>query len=305
MQLYRSSGDVGIFRALFVLLLILPLLILFLIQRIGIHPWPMVVPSVAGLIIWVIHSRRKDYKFLKSLIKHTRVLFFTEYLIFTSPLIILMLSKGLVYQTLAFSLLLALIAIAAPTATTLTSHTIKLRMIPVGMFEWQSGIRKNLGAFVVFYFAGLFGFFHPLFSAVAALLITALFISFYSEYEPRNMICATRYTSREFLLLKLATHAGYFALILMPLLFIALIHPGYRLITLGYFLAAINLMVFSILLKYYHYRPGAYSGAHQLLVTLAAMVCVLLPMALLIFVLNLFLAFGALANLKRFLDDRN
>jgi hypothetical protein len=58
-------------------------------------------------------------------------------------------------------------------------------------------------------------------------------------------------------------------------------------------------------LKYYQYRPGAYSGAHQMLTALACLVSVILPVALLFAVFNLLMAAGAIRNLKTYLDAHN
>jgi uncharacterized membrane protein YiaA len=129
-----------------------------------------------------------------------------------------------------------------------------------------------------------------------------VFVSFYSEYEPVNMLTAGGVRSWRFIAVKVAKHTGCFALFLVPLLLIALINGEYRLIALGYFLASLNLLVFSILLKYYQYRPVAYSGAHQMLTTLACFISVLLPVALLFVLFNIFLAAGAAKNLKPYLD---
>jgi hypothetical protein len=304
LQLYRSSGDIGIFRALFVLVLLLPLLILFLVQRIAVHPWPLVIPASVGYITWLIHSRRKDYHFLASVMQQPRHVFAAEYILFTSPVIVLFLTKGLYFHALALTVLLLTISFIVPARATGSGRSIKLPFIPQGMFEWQGGIRKNLFALILFYIPGFLGFYHPGFSALSALLVTLVFTSFYSEYESRNMLCAGNPGPWKFLFRKIIRHTGCFSLVMLPLLAIASINPGYRLITVGYFLALMNLMVFSILLKYYQYRPSAFSGAHDVLVSMACLLSVILPVALLVAMFNLFLAAGAHNNLKTLLDDQ-
>lgn len=289
---------------LFLLVFLVPLLTVFLYQRIGMHPWPLVIPAGVAYIVWLIHSRRKDYRFLVSVTQRPASVFAAEYLLFTLPATILLLSHALFVHAAVFIALMVLIALTVHSTAVKSTRPVRLGFIPAGMFEWQGGIRQNLVAVVIFYLPGLFGFWHPAFSAVAAMLVTLVFISFYSEYEPVNMLGASNLKSGTFLAGKLARHAGLFALVLLPLLLAALIYPGYRLITFGYYAAALNLMAFSILLKYYQYRPGAYSGAHQLLCLLAGLISVILPVALLVFVFNLFLFIGAISNLKNYLDDR-
>ncbi|MEI7725717.1 MAG: hypothetical protein WCK09_11475, partial [Bacteroidota bacterium] len=188
LQLYRGSGDVGLFRALFLLIILLPLMILFLIQRIAIHPWPFVIPGAALYIIWLIHNRRKDYHFLLAILSRPVTVFLSEYFLLTLPVTILLLSVSLYFPVLVFWSVILLISVTVPSRVLTISGTVKLQMIPPGMFEWQSGIRKNLVAIILFYIPGLFGFYQIWLSALSLLLLTMVFVSFYSEYEPVNML---------------------------------------------------------------------------------------------------------------------
>jgi hypothetical protein len=302
LQLYRGSADVGLFRALFLLIILLPLMILFLIQRIAIHPWPFIIPGAALYVVWLIHNKRKDYHFLLAIMPRPMLVFMAEYLLFTLPVTVLLLSVSLYLHALVFCSVIILMAFTVPSRVLTVSRAVKLQMIPPGMFEWQSGVRKNLVAIVLFYIPGLFGFYQIWLSALSLLLLTMVFVSFYSEYEPVNMLTAGGDRTWRFIAGKVAKHTACFALFLLPLLLIALIGGEYRLVALGYFLASLNLLVFSILLKYYQYRPVAYSGAHQMLTTLACFISVLLPVALLFAVFNIFLAAGAAKNLKPYTD---
>jgi len=296
---------VGIFRMLFLMVFLLPLFFLFLIQKITVHPWPFVIPTTIAYIIWLIHNRRKDYRFLLQVMGYPQKLFLAEYLLFTLPIPLLLLTKALFLHAMAFTAMISFISYTKPTKPVRASFILTLRMIPSGMFEWQSGIRKNLVAIVLFYITGLAGFYHLGFSAASGLLLTMVYISFYSEYEPRSMLFPNNDEPGRFLVKKVALHAGCFGLFLLPILFIALIHNDFRLIAIGYFFAALNLLTFSILLKYHQYRPGTYSGAHQILVTLAGIISVILPVALLVTMFNLGLAVAASRNLKNFQHDHN
>ena len=302
LQIYRSSGDLGLFRFLFLTFIILPLIILFLIQRIAIHPWPVVFPAVVLYVVWMVHSRRKDYHFLLAVMPKPQVVFLAEYFVFTLPAVTLLATAALFMHALAFLAAILVISYTVPLKESLSSHTIKLRIIPAGMFEWQSGIRRNWLALILFYLPGLFGIYKIWLPAMSLLLTTMVFVSFYSEYEPRNMIAACECSPWRFLMRKIMRHTGIFALLVMPLFLIALVHDEFRWVSLGYFLASLNLLTFSILLKYHQYRPNAYSGAHQLLTTLACFISVILPVALLFAVVNLLLAAGAYKNLKTFPD---
>jgi hypothetical protein len=304
-QLYRGSADIGLFRALFLAIVLLPLISLFLIQRVGVHPWPIVIPVGTLYIVWLIHSRRKDYHFLLTIAPHPERVFMAEYVLFTIPVTVLLLSAALYLHVLIFCATILLLAFSVPARVSTISRTVRLPIIPAGMFEWQSGIRKNLVVIILFYIPGLFGFYQIWLSALSLLMLTMIFVSFYSEYEPLNMLAAGGYRSWGFLTRKVTRHVGCFALFLLPLFILAIVNSEYRLITAGYFLASVNLLAFSILLKYYQYRPGAYSGAHQMLTTLASFISVILPVAILVAVFNVFLAAGANQTLKRYLNAGN
>jgi len=304
-QVYRGLANVGLLRVVFLAVVILPLVTLFLVQRISVHPWPYIIPGSVLYITWLVHGRRRDYHFLAAIFFRPRVLFLWEYLLFTLPVTTLLLSEALYIHAIVFTAAIIIIAFSVPSRNLVNSRTVKLRIIPAGMFEWQSGIRKNLVVLVLFYIPGLFGFFHIWLSGVSLLFLTLFFVSFYSEYEPRNMLIAGGSGSWQLLIGKVARHTGLFAMFLMPIIFTALVHEEFRWLTAGYFLASLNLLVFSILLKYYQYRPGAYSGAHQMLTTLACIISIILPAALFFALFNLFLIAGATRNLKTYFDAGN
>jgi hypothetical protein len=303
LQLYRGAAGIGLFRVLLLAVILLPLVSLFLVQHIADYPWRHIVPVFLIYIVWLVHQRRKDYFFLLSVIRHPQKLFVAEYFIFTLPVIALMLTAALYVQTFLCCGILVLIALQRPLRVLKAPVTLKLRIIPTGMFEWQSGFRKNLVPLVIFFIPGLFGFYREWLSAVSLFFITMMFLSFYSEYEPRHMLAADGRNSWHFLVRKLTVHVGSFALIVLPLFIMAMIQGDHLWLKFGYFAASLNLLTFSILLKYYQYRPAAISGAHQMVVTLACFISVLLPMAVLIFLVNILLAAGANATLKDYLYD--
>ncbi|MFZ4520893.1 MAG: hypothetical protein ACOYNC_04275 [Bacteroidales bacterium] len=303
LQLYRGSGSLGLFRVILVVFIFVPLVALFLVQRIKEHPWQFAVPAVALYILWMVHNTRKDYHFLTAIGLQPQKIYLAEYVVFTLPLTVLLLWAGLYIHALAFCAILFFITFAIPSKAQISKRPISIGIIPAGMFEWQGGIRKNLVVIIVFYIAGLAGFYQVWIPALSLLFLTLVFISFYSEYEPLNTLAASGYGSRQFIQTKLLRHTGSFTLLLLPLLLSALAYGEFHWEITGYFLASVNMVVFSILLKYYQYRPGAYSGAHQLLTMLVCLISIILPVALILIFCNLFLFFGADGNLKKYLND--
>ena len=301
LQLYRGSGDLGLFRVMLMVVVLLPLFSVFLVQRIRVHPWQFAIPAMVLYIVWMVHNNRKDYHVLLAIMPNPKVQLLAEYFLFTIPVILLLLSAQLYPHAFGFCIILMVIAFTVPRKAAIADRTMNLKMIPDGMFEWHSGIRKNLVVLILFYIPGLFGFYQVWLSATSLVVITLIFISFYSEYEPLSMLDPHRLGPWKFLMWKVVYHGGGFALILLPLLLSALLYGEFHWIIFGYFLASVNLVAFSILLKYYQYRPAAFSGAHQLLTMLAGLISVILPVAVVFLLFNLVLAAGATGNLKKYL----
>ncbi len=418
-QLYREAGEIGIFRALFVLILVIPLAGLFLVQKIAVNPYSIAIPAVAIYLVWVVHQSRKDYRFLLGLTPSPGKIFFAEYALFTLPVPLLLLLHWLWIHALTFILLLAAISATIPQvhrplnrrrsarpyshvtggrpgqetrgtgstssiasgwfiftrksrisgrngSTSEAIHTnsvsdtalpdagiwslftrrsrrpgrndsagevihiksgpdpassdtrvrsfvnmineIALRMdpiswLPLGTFEWQSGLRKNLAVIVLFWVTGLAGFVHVGFSAFSVFMLTLVVTTFYAETEPLPMLRAMELPPGRFLAWKLSRHMALFAELLLPVAAAAGTHLSMIPYALGYYLASLNLAAFAILLKYNNYRPGAISGAHQLATTLACFISVILPAAILVLGANVILFAGALRTLAPLLAD--
>jgi hypothetical protein len=418
-QFYREAGDIGIFRALFVLVLVLPVAGLFLVQKIAVYPYSIGVPAVAIYLVWVVHQSRKDYRFLLGLTPSPGKIFFAEYALFTLPVPLLLLLHWLWIHALTFILLLAAISATVPqvhrplnrrrsarpyshvtggrpgqetrstgstssiapgwfiftrksrisernSSTSEAIHTnsvsdsalpdagiwslftrrsrrtgrydsagevihiksgpdaassdarvrsfvnmikeIALRMdpifwLPLGTFEWQSGLRKNRTVIVLFWITGLAGFVHIGFSAFSVFMLTLVVTTFYTETEPLPMLRAMELPPGRLLVWKLSQHMALFAMLLLPVVAAAGTHLSLLPYTLGYYLASLNLAAFAILLKYNNYRPGAISGAHQLATTLACILSVVLPAAVLVLAANVILFAGALKTLAPLLNE--
>lgn len=175
--------------------------------------------------------------------------------------------------------------------------------LPLGTFEWQSGLRKNLAVIVLFWVTGLAGFVHVGFSAFSVFMLTLVVTTFYAETEPLPMLRAMELPPGRFLAWKLSRHMALFAELLLPVAAAAGTHLSMIPYALGYYLASLNLAAFAILLKYNNYRPGAISGAHQLATTLACFISVILPAAILVLGANVILFAGALRTLAPLLAD--
>ena len=243
------------------------------------------------------------FHFMNTITPSAPWVFFGEYLFFTLPVVALLLTAGLFFYIPVFWLIAAGISFTRPNRQQQRSSSRLFRLIPRGMFEWQSGLRKNLVVIIIFFLTGLCGFFHIGLSAASLFMLTMVFVSMYAELEPQNMLEAREVQEGAFLNRKIVTHSFIFSLLLLPVVAVACVHTEYLLYTLGYFFVAVNLLVFSILLKYYNYRPSSFSGAHQVVATITCFTSVILAIAPLVLIMNLFLYAGARKNIRQYLHD--
>ncbi len=187
-QIYRGIKDIGLFRAIVLILIIVPILLIFLYNRLRIPNYNYIITGVAIFLVFIIHRRRKDYNFLSKLVKHPALICDVEYLIFSLPLLIVYLIAYQYLPVLIYVIVLLPVSFTIPTPKKNRAFQVIIKYIPYGLFEWQSGFRKNLLPVILFYILGFLGIYKIWFSAISVFLLTMLICSFYSEYEPKKLL---------------------------------------------------------------------------------------------------------------------
>jgi hypothetical protein len=61
LQAFRGIRDMGMLRAVFLIVVIVPLLALFICRRLPVQGYNYAVPGVSALLVFMIHRGRKDY----------------------------------------------------------------------------------------------------------------------------------------------------------------------------------------------------------------------------------------------------
>lgn len=305
LQVIRTIGDAGILRATLLLVVLLPLLLVFVYQKVQAQGFNHVIAGVALVIVATVHTRRKDYSLIHKLTEHTKLTFYAEYLVLSVPLLITFIAGGQHIHALSYSVLLAPIACIKPQQRAMRTYSFVIGHIPQGMFEWQSGMRRNLIAMIALYTIGLAGVYHIAFAATSALFINVIAGSFNSEYEPRNVIETYGISARLLIGRKVVNHCKCFALLMLPLVAISLIHTEHWLWVLAYFVAGINLQAATVLLKYAYYTPCKHSAMHEIAVAIMLLLTVLLPLSAVVLVANILLYFKSINNLNTYLDAYN
>ena len=230
--------------------------------------------------------------------------FFTEYIVFSVPLLILLVVFGQYAQLLIYSALLLAISSVKPSpkGVKVKTYNAWVKHIPSGMFEWRSGIRASLPGIVLFYGLGLAGVFSIWLSATSLILLSLTFGVFYGASESQKILAAPELSAGDFLQHKIGQHLKCWVLFLLPLLLAAFVHYQYWPYILAAFAAVVNLLVFAILAKYAFYRPASTGGLSQIVGSMAWLCSILLPLSVFVFCVNIILYFKAKHNLNYYLD---
>jgi hypothetical protein len=304
MQVFREIRDMGMFRAVFILAAIVPLLALFLYRRLPEQGYDYAIPGVALLLIFIIHRNRKDYFFLSKLSISPVYIFFVEYLVFFAPLLVLFSIFGQYLQALIYLVLLlvvCLVKLSHKRAKSKTYHA-WIKHVPAAMFEWQSGVRVNLPAIIFLYGLGLAGIYSIWLSAVSIALLSLIFCAFYGANESLKILSAPERNAENFLICKLVQHVKCWTLFLLPLFLVAFVDYQYWMYILVAFVASVNLHVFAILTKYAYYRPVSTGMLSQIIVPLAWLCSVMLPLSVFVLLTNIVVCVKAKNNLKYYLN---
>lgn len=304
-QVYRGIRDIGLFRTIILLIVLIPLFIGFLYKRLQIPNYNHIIVGVALFLVFMIHRGRKDYNFLYKLSKHPGLTFYAEYLVFSIPLIILYFVTTQYLHIIVYALLLMAISFTTPVPKTNRAYSKFIQFIPLGLFEWQSGLRKNLVPIILFYIFGFLGIYKIWFSAISVFLLTMLICSFYSECEPRKILEASELSASKFLNAKIFKHVKCLVLFILPVFMLSLIHYEYWIYISVYFLVVINLQVGAILLKYAYYFPNIVSGVHQMIGSIMLLLSLILPFSIIFLFLNILLYYKSVRNLNNYLNAYN
>lgn len=297
-QLYREMLVIGWGRVFFAGLLLFPLSMLFFYERVAFSPYCYLLPAAVAGIVLIIQRRRQDWNFLIHLTVNPVQVCFADYVLFTLfvPLFLFFQGQGIV--AVVYLLLIACMAGVPPQRNSWSVCERWVRYVPAALFEWKSGIRQNRGGILLAVLLGIGGLFFFGLVLAAFFLFTMIFVSFYTEDEPLNILLAME--EKHFLIHRLTLYVRSFALLLLPFLAIAVTSVSYAVYAVAAYLVCLNIMGFAVLLKYSYYRPGSRMNMRWLILSAVCLLSVILPFGLLVLLLNFVLYRKALKNLKTY-----
>lgn len=304
-QLWKTVREIPPIYMVLVLIL-LALGSIFLFGAMKSCEGSLVVSSITLLLIYLLHHRRKDYRFIFLIELHPWRVFSIEYILLSLPVI------GIaIYHNHFSALFLTLIGCLFISFKKRRIHRLKQsfhvpRFIPFAAFEIRSGVRRYGWTLVVLYVIMLAGLFVPYVSLVCIWIITVLITEFYHSSESLAILCADELSGGAFLSKKLRLNMTLYVVFLLPLLMLYSIiysdHIWLALYVLMYGTIFIGLLIFT---KYAHYDPGKEIRAGQVGVGLSMFGMLLPPVFLLMVALLLKNYWAARRNLTRYLYAYN
>jgi hypothetical protein len=241
----------------------------------------------AGFVLYGIHQSRSDLRFMEHLSRRPQWLWVGEYLVFSLPFALLLLSVGNWQATLLWWLCCLAVPFTPVRRAQVWQQVFWGRLLPGGMYEWIAGMRKFGVLMSIFYIAAFVSAFFVPFAALFFFWFVLSFLAgFYQECEPRQLLLAPELPARRFLHGKIRSHIPA-AWVLGAPVYAAygLVHPEHGWILLAFCTLATIMHLYFILNKYATYSPNRKTGGNsvlQSLVTLSVVIPFLLPLPLIL-----------------------
>ncbi|HLR24390.1 MAG TPA: hypothetical protein VK112_00895 [Fodinibius sp.] len=248
----RLIKDLGWPRVL-VLLIFFAVMMMNLFTQQGVYAqWSMAF--LGCTITGFIHFRRRDIFFLRSVSYDYRFLLAAEYLLVTSPLLLMLLYNGVFVAGILLICFLSILPFfnTAKTNQFRNKEAAKFPALLMQAYEWTAGLRKNgIGiALVIILGFGLVSV-HYLVPLASIFGLTAIVASFYSKSEPSRFIQLTADSPSSFLLKKVSRGIGLYVLCTLPLWAATIaVYPAKMWYTALFWLANNLLLVAVITAKY-------------------------------------------------------
>ena len=304
-QFYRALIGIGFFRMIF-LIGLLGFILIYLFQTTSKSPSSYYVTGITAFIILLVQTKRQDKSFLRTNFDNYKLIYFSEYLLLTSVVVVFLIIH--LQWIPLFLLLLALYLIIHLDLKTRQSNlnTKIQQLIPDECFEWKGGIRQTLFIQISLWIIALCTSFF-IGSVPIALFILGFFsFSFYEKSEPYQMILAYEMGTHRFLFHKIKMQISLFSIISLPLIAAFMVfHSEMWYIPIAEYFIFISLFIYSILTKYAFYEPNTNSTSAQIFVAIGALggiIPVFLPV---VWLLSIRFFFKSKEKLNLYLNDYN
>lgn len=261
---------------------------------------PLVVVSLMG----AYHFTRSDSRFLFHITDYAYLFKYVEYLVFSSPFLIVFLLKGNYAGVVIQVVLLFVISVTPIPHIVVSSFTFAGKLAPAACFEWISGIRKNFIPLAFLYFLAFALVYFKFASLVVLWLIIGIVAGFYFECESVQILICEQKNAGQFVRHKIHSHLRLMLLYFAPVVVVyTIFHPEHYWLSAAFLCVCSINLVFFVVIKYAAYKPNENLNANSIFTVIAIMsvfIPVLLPIPLLMSVRGYY---RSISNLKEYLYD--
>lgn len=256
-QLFRILKDIGLGH----LIILTPILFIGIL---GVLQFILTSHNftIASLLLFSLagnHWNRKDRFFLEQLSIPIFIIFCLDYLIICSPFIACFVFWAKWQNLIVLAIGLCILALVKPPyhkgINKKTIHFFPLEWIPIELFEWRTGLRKNTWLFILFYLVGLGLSFYPITTPIFIFLMAWGATTFFQFFENKDLLLAVNHDTK-LLQKKTLGSLKIFNLLMLPhyLLFVFFNpQPIYLGVLAIVTIIAQLILVFSIAMKYKTY----------------------------------------------------
>jgi len=264
------------------------------------------IAAAAVLLVLVLHLSRNDKRFLAHLRQAPSSIFWLEYTLLLSPLLLLLAftaNRFLILPILAALLLISCLQFRFAKAR----RAFRLTFIADACFEWKAGVRKSKWLLFLLYVTALASCGYAYTALLLLWFITAIVSSFYQAGEPLLLLILPERGPKAFLYYRLKINLKQYLTLTFPLLlFYCMLHPKHIPLAGIFYLILLLVLTSSILTKYAHYEPNRpVSSAAGFLNSIAFLSPVLPPLLLFPLVNAIRNYKKAINRLHLYLDDFN
>jgi len=233
------------------------------------------IVGTALLLVWGIHQRRPDHRFLHRHVPKARVAMAVEYGTLVLPVFLGLLLSGAWTSAAAVCAVLALPWLPVARASGVRAPWLRKRM-PARLFEWKSMVQSTHPWMTFIWLAALAFCWLPLLPLLLLGAISLMAAGAQEQCEPRAMLLATAPDARTLLRSKLLGAARIMLLLELPVLAAAtFFHPDWWWIHLLFGFGMLVLVAYAIVLKYANYHPNTRLEANSANVAVAALFAIL------------------------------
>ena len=262
---------------------------------------------ITGALFWVclvLQVYRKDKAFVYTHIRKPYTEVYLEYVTLTFPFA----APCLVSPNWFCYLILLVLLIPVP----FLKYTLQQKahfknisiIIPASSFEWIGGFRRSFLSLIPLYMLALCLCWFRILPLLLLWYITVIITSFYTEYEPLQILREGGVTSKRFLRQKMLKHSIYLSILYIPIVLEnSILNTDFWLVDLLFIPIQVCLLCLAICFKYANYQPGKnLTGANIMLslVSVGSIVPYFLPIPL---IMALDYYGKAKTNLDTYLND--